>query len=189
GGPAGGAAGHAPTPRTSAVPAQLQPQITGRNRPRGNLARQAPAAGPAAAAAAAAAAQSARIGRDGAPQQSVAPQQGAVQHAGRVAASPSARAARDPPALSRRVLRHQAFANLVSARDPGMRTLANSTFQGRFFNPQWRRHFSHPIVIGWIGPLFWPYAYYDFIDYTFYPYAYDTFWPYAYDDFYDGMFG
>ena len=44
-------------------------------------------------------------------------------------------------------------------------------------------------MIGWIGPLFWPYAYYDFIDYTFYPYAYDTFWPYAYDDFYDGMFG
>ncbi|HJW51813.1 MAG TPA: Spy/CpxP family protein refolding chaperone, partial [Burkholderiaceae bacterium] len=129
------------------------------------------------------------IGRDGAPQQGVAPQQGAVQQAGRVAASPSARAARDPRAFSGGVLRNQAFANLASARDPGTRTLANSTFQGRFFNPQWRRHFTHPIVIGWIGPLFWPYAYYDFIDYTFYPYAYDTFWPYAYDDFYDGMFG
>jgi hypothetical protein len=44
-------------------------------------------------------------------------------------------------------------------------------------------------VIGWVGPLFWPYAYYDFVDYTFYPYAYDTFWPYAYDDLYEGMFG
>jgi hypothetical protein len=44
-------------------------------------------------------------------------------------------------------------------------------------------------VIGWVGPLFWPSAYADFIDYAFYPYAYDTFWPYAYDDFYDGMFG
>src|SRR6266545_595277 len=199
---------HAPTPRTSAAPAQQQPQITGHNAggqagstvaqpgPRGNLARQAPAAGPAAAAGAgaaaagaAAAAQSARIGRDGAPQQSVAPQQGAVQQAGRVAASPSARAASNPRAFSGGVLRNQAFANLASARDPSTRTLANSTFQGRFFNPQWRRHFAHPIVIGWIGPLFWPYAYYDFIDYTFYPYAYDTFWPYAYDDFYDGMFG
>jgi hypothetical protein len=196
--PASATARHAPTPRTSAVPAQQQPQITGRNQPgpRGNLARQAPAAGPAAAAGAgaaaagaAAAAQSARIGRDGAPQQSVAPQQGAVQQAGRVAASPSARAASDRRAFSGGVLRNQAFANLASARDPGTRTLANSTFQGRFFNPQWRRHFTHPIVIGWIGPLFWPYAYYDFIDYTFYPYAYDTFWPYAYDDFYDGMFG
>src|SRR5215475_1328301 len=196
--PASATARHAPTPRTSAVPAQQQPQITGRNQPgpRGNLARQAPAAGPAAAAGAgaaaagaAAAAQSARIGRDGAPQQSVAPQQGAVQQAGRVAASPSARAASDPRAFSGGVLRNQAFANLAGARDPSTRTLANSTFQGRFFKPQWRRHFTHPIVIGWIGPLFWPYAYYDFIDYTFYPYAYDTFWPYAYDDFYDGMFG
>ena len=44
-------------------------------------------------------------------------------------------------------------------------------------------------MIGWVGPLFWPYAYDDFVDYTFYPYGYDTFWPYAYDDFYDGMFG
>src|SRR5262245_37185561 len=199
GGPtASAAAQHAPTPRTSAVPAQQQPQITGRNQPgpRGNLARQAPAAGPAAAAGAgaaaagaAAAAQSARIGRDGAPQQSVVPQQGAVQQAGRVAASPSARAASDPRAFSGGVLRNQAFANLARARDPSTRTLANSTFQGRFFNPQWRRHFTRPIVIGWIGPLFWPYAYYASIDYTFYPYAYDTFWPYAYDDFYDGMFG
>src|SRR5262249_2339446 len=66
---------------------------------------------------------------------------------------------------------------------------AGSTFQGRFFDPQWRRHRAFPAVIGWVGPLFWPYAYDDFVDYTFYPYAYDTFWPYAYDDFYDGMFG
>src|SRR5262249_13897591 len=80
-------------------------------------------------------------------------------------------------------------ANLAAARDPSARTLAGSTFQGRFFDPQWRRHRPFPVVIGWIGPLFWPYAYDDFVDYTFYPYAYDTFWPYAYDDFYDGMFG
>ena len=87
------------------------------------------------------------------------------------------------------MLRNQAFPNLATARDPSVRTLASSTFQGRFFNPQWRRHFTHPIVIGWVGPLFWPYAYYDFVDYTFYPYAYDTFWPYAYDDVYEGIFG
>jgi len=87
------------------------------------------------------------------------------------------------------VLRNQAFANLSAAHDPRARTLAGSTFQGRFFDPQWRRHRPFPAVIGWVGPLFWPYAYDDFVDYTFYPYAYDTFWPYAYDDFYDGMFG
>ena len=92
-------------------------------------------------------------------------------------------------AVSDRVLRNQVFADRSAARDPNARVLASSTFQGRFFNPQWRRHFAHPIVIGWVGPLFWPYAYSDFVDYTFYPYAYDTFWPYAYDDVYDGMFG
>ena len=44
-------------------------------------------------------------------------------------------------------------------------------------------------MIGWAGPLFWPYAYDDFVDYTFHPYAYDTFWPNAYDDVYENMFG
>ncbi len=100
-----------------------------------------------------------------------------------------ARAASDPLAFSGGVLRNQAFAGLAATRDPSARTLATSTFQGRFFDPQWRRRFARPIVIGFVGPLFWPYAYDDFVDYTFYPYAYDTFWPYAYDDFYDGMFG
>jgi hypothetical protein len=100
-----------------------------------------------------------------------------------------ARAAISPRAFSGGALRNQSFANLAATRDPGARTLARSTFQGRFFDPQWRRRFTHPVVIGWVGPLFWPYAYSDFVDYTFYPYAYDTFWPYAYDDVYDGMFG
>jgi hypothetical protein len=133
--------------------------------------------------------------RNAAPsaQQNVAPQQGIIQQnqASRAVppSAPRARAASDPRAFSGGVLRNQAFANLAAARDPSARMLANSTFQGRLFNPQWRRHFTRPIVIGWVGPLFWPYAYHDFVDYTFYPYAYDTFWPYAYDDFYEGMFG
>src|SRR5512132_70471 len=129
------------------------------------------------------------------PAQNVAPQnqQGVIpqNQVSRVVppSAPRARAASNPRAFSGGVLRNQAFANLAAARDPSVRTLASSTFQGRFFNPQWRRHFARPIVIGWVGPLFWPYAYHDFVDYTFYPYAYDTFWPYAYDDFYEGMFG
>src|SRR5262249_30871273 len=167
--------------------------------------------------AASAAAPSRRGSRNAARQERVGPQQGAAQQnqAGRAAAPsaqrnaaprqavlpqnqvnrivpPSAsraRAASNPRAFSGGVLRNQAFANLASARDPGARTLARSTFQGRFFNPQWQRYSAYPIVIGWVGPLFWPYAYEDFVDYTFYPYAYDTFWPYAYDDFYDCMFG
>ena len=44
-------------------------------------------------------------------------------------------------------------------------------------------------MIGWGGPVFWPYAYADLVDYTFWPSANDTFWPYAYDDVYDGIFG
>jgi LTXXQ motif family protein len=200
--PASATARHAPTPRTAA-PAQQQPQTTGRNvsgqggpkvaqpSPRGNLARQAPAGGPAAAvgagaaaAGAAAAAQAAHGGRNAAQQQN------ATQPTQLSRTAPAAaRAASNARAFSGGVLRNQAFANLSAARDPGARALAGSTFQGRFFDPQWRRHRPFPVVIGWVGPLFWPYAYNDFVDYTFYPYAYDTFWPYAYDDFYDGMFG
>jgi len=70
--------------------------------------------------------------------------------------------------------------------------VAAATFHGHFHDWKWRghrRHFITPIVIGWAGPLYWPYAYDDFVDYTFYPYAYDTFWPYAYDDVYEGLIG
>jgi hypothetical protein len=82
------------------------------------------------------------------------------------------------------------------ASGPESRTLSHATFHGYFANAgprlwnrgwYWRRH--HPVVMGWAGPLFWPYAYDDFVDYTYYPYAYDTFWPYAYDDVYVGIFG
>src|SRR6516165_5156062 len=204
--PASAMARHAPTPRSSAAAAQQRPQTTGRNvggrggarlaqptqpsppSPRNNQARQR---GPgnaatlgAAAAGAAAAAQSAHGGRNAAQQQNATQ----PNQLSRTAPS-AARAASNPRAFSGGVLRNQAFANLSAAHDPSARNLAGSTFQGRFFDPQWRRHRPFPVVIGWIGPLFWPYAYDDFVDYTFYPYAYDTFWPYAYDDFYDGMFG
>jgi LTXXQ motif family protein len=94
------------------------------------------------------------------------------------------------------ILQNQAFAN-ASTRDPALRALAHATFQGRF--AQFHDHDRHDrfadrrgfrgIVIGWGGPVFWPYAYDDFVTYTFTPYANDTFWPYAYDDVYDGIFG
>ncbi len=44
-------------------------------------------------------------------------------------------------------------------------------------------------MIGWLGPVFWPYAYDDFFDYIFWPYVYDDFWPYAYEDVYYGIYG
>ena len=94
----------------------------------------------------------------------------------------------------RQIVRNPAFAGLPS-RDPATRTLARSTFQGRFAQSGLAREFDgrrhrerFGIVLGFVGPLFWPYAYDDFIDYTFRPYAYDTFWPYAFDDVYEGVY-
>ncbi len=42
---------------------------------------------------------------------------------------------------------------------------------------------------GWVGPLFWPFAYYDIYDYTLWGYGYDDpFWDYGYGDLYAGIF-
>jgi LTXXQ motif family protein len=95
------------------------------------------------------------------------------------------------PSAQVRALHNPSFANRRAGATEGAAFARAATFQGRFAGLAGRHHFRHfrPIVIGWVGPLFWPYAYNDFVDYTFYPYAYDTFWTYAYDDVYDGMFG
>ncbi len=95
-----------------------------------------------------------------------------------------------------RILRNSALTNLAS-RTPGARALSRSTFRGRFAQSQWGRDWDHHhhhhhhfgFVLGFVGPLFWPYAYDDFLDYTFWPDAYDTFWPYAYDDVFEGLYG
>jgi LTXXQ motif family protein len=42
---------------------------------------------------------------------------------------------------------------------------------------------------GWVGPLFWPFAYYDFYEYAMWGYGYDDpFWDYGYGDIYAGVF-
>jgi hypothetical protein len=80
----------------------------------------------------------------------------------------------------------------------GNRFIANNAFRSAFVRApvfHGRFHGSHwpwwrgAIVIGWIGPVFWPYASYDFFDYVYWPYAYDGFWPYAYEDVYYGIYG
>ena len=78
--------------------------------------------------------------------------------------------------------------NLSPQAEPSGSALAHATFQGHFAS-RFGGHRRRPIVIGWIGPVFWPYAYDDFVDYTLYSYAHDTFWPFAYDDLYDEIFG
>jgi LTXXQ motif family protein len=43
---------------------------------------------------------------------------------------------------------------------------------------------------GWVGPLFWPFAYYDIYDYAIWGNGVGaSFWGYGYDDIYAGMFG
>jgi len=79
----------------------------------------------------------------------------------------------------------------------GNRAIANVALQSQFGQARFRGAFSGSawpwwrggLVLGWFGPLFWPYAYYDLFDYVYWPYAYDDFWPYAYDDLYYGIYG
>nr|WP_249159455.1 Spy/CpxP family protein refolding chaperone [Bradyrhizobium tropiciagri] len=43
---------------------------------------------------------------------------------------------------------------------------------------------------GWVGPVFWPYAYYDLYGYAWWGGGYDPyFWDYGYGDIYGGLFG
>ena len=42
---------------------------------------------------------------------------------------------------------------------------------------------------GWVGPLYWPFAYNDMYDYAMWGYGYDnSFWGYGYGDIYAGIF-
>src|SRR5262249_28600413 len=97
-------------------------------------------------------------------------------HAGSLARTASV--ARANAALGHRVIPNVALRSAI----------APVRFHGRFLGSPWP-WWRGGIVIGWVGPLFWPYAYYDFFDYVFWPYVYDDFWPYAYDDVYFGIYG
>src|SRR5215471_11146493 len=81
------------------------------------------------------------------------------------------------------------FGNRAIANVAWRSQFASARFHGNFFGSRWWPWWRGGLVVGWIGPLFWPYADYDFFDYVFWPYAYDDFWPYAYDDIYYGIYG
>jgi hypothetical protein len=58
---------------------------------------------------------------------------------------------------------------------------------GRGGGNGWWRHRNGGY--GWVGPLFWPFAYYDMYDYAMWGGGYDdSFWGYGYDDLYAGLF-
>ena len=57
---------------------------------------------------------------------------------------------------------------------------------GRGRNGWWRHRNGG---YGWVGPLFWPFAYYDMYDYAMWGYGDDPgFWDYGYNDIYAGLF-
>src|SRR5215468_54316 len=67
------------------------------------------------------------------------------------------------------ILRNTTLANL-SSRDPAMRSLTQSTFRGNFAQSNWghdwwKHHHHHNFVfgfvLGFVGPVFWPYAFDD----------------------------
>ena len=67
------------------------------------------------------------------------------------------------------------------------RRFAGMTAFRPFLHRRWYFHHHY----GWVGPLFWPYAYGDFFYDALWPYEYaydDPFWYYGYGDIYEGIF-
>jgi hypothetical protein len=76
-------------------------------------------------------------------------------------------------------------------RNPATRAAITGAVAGAAFAHHhgglWWRH-AHG-GFGWVGPVFWPYAYDDFYDYAWWGGGYDPFWDYGYGDLYAGLFG
>ena len=86
-----------------------------------------------------------------------------------------------------------ALRNTSALRDPRSRSNISATaatagwHDGRDGANGWWRHDNGGY--GWVGPLYWPFAYYDMYDYAMWGYGYDdSFWGYGYGDLYAGIF-
>jgi hypothetical protein len=101
-------------------------------------------------------------------------------------------------------LSHGAASVHAGAAGAGLARANHAAFAGRGTFAA-NRHFAaagafHPFLghgwhwhnhLGWVGPLFWPYAYGDFFYYALWPddyYDVDPFWVYGYGDIYEGIF-
>ena len=83
-----------------------------------------------------------------------------------------------------------ALHNHGALRNPGTRaqiaaSAATAGWHGRDRRGGWWRHGNGGY--GWVGPLFWPFAYYDISDYAMWGYD-PSFWDYGYGDLYAGIF-
>ncbi|WP_456731559.1 Spy/CpxP family protein refolding chaperone [Bradyrhizobium sp. USDA 3364] len=75
------------------------------------------------------------------------------------------------------------------ARAAIMTAAAGAAWGSRNHNGGWWWRHPHG-GFGWVGPVFWPYAYYDLYDYAWWGNDYDPyFWDYGYNDIYAGLFG
>jgi hypothetical protein len=86
---------------------------------------------------------------------------------------------------------HAVASHVTGRTDPpsfrARRGLAAAGALRPFYGVGWHPHHH----LGWIGPLFWPYAYGDLFYDALWPYDYgyyDPFWYYGYDDIYAGIF-
>jgi LTXXQ motif family protein len=86
-----------------------------------------------------------------------------------------------------------ALRNTSALRDPSGRARITATaatagwHNGRDSGNGWWRHGNGNY--GWVGPLYWPFAYYDMYDYAMWGDGYDdSFWGYGYGDIYAGIF-
>ena len=86
-----------------------------------------------------------------------------------------------------------ALRNTSALRNPVTRAgiTANAATAGMYYRGSggsgWWQHNNG--IYGWVGPLFWPFAYYDVYDYAMWGYGYDqAFWGYGYGDIYAGLF-
>ncbi|HXO73216.1 MAG TPA: Spy/CpxP family protein refolding chaperone, partial [Bradyrhizobium sp.] len=101
-------------------------------------------------------------------------------------ARPNAVRALSPRAATR------AMRNAGALRNPAIRAgiiagAATAGWHGARGGAGWWQHGNGGY--GWVGPLFWPFAYYDINDYAMWGSGYGgSFWNYGYDDIYAGIF-
>jgi hypothetical protein len=86
----------------------------------------------------------------------------------------------------------RALRNAGALRNPAIRAgiiagAATAGWHGARGGAGWWRHGNGGY--GWVGPLFWPFAYYDINDYAMWGSGYGgSFWDYGYNDIYAGIF-